>query len=155
LIWSLTIEKLRTEAMVLCKTRALLNTLAMPMFTQDTLVSTMKHPKTSLEFTNSKTSQFPDSKFWRKLSFCTLPTKKTIMMSWELKLINIQDNTNSISRVSSIQIQRDLVESEWKSWTTPLKMTTLVILSVDLRIAETMISEDGLQLKRQDSSTID
>ena len=34
-------------------------------------------------------------------------------------------------------------------------MTTLVILSVDLHIAETMILEDGLLHKRQDSSTID
>jgi len=141
--------------MVLCKTRALLNTLAMPMYTQDTSASTMKHPKMSSESTNSRTSLFPDCKFWRKLSFCTLPTKKTIMTSWRQKLINIQDNTNSTSRVSSIQIKRYLVESEWKNWTMPPKMTTLVILSVDLRIAEMMISEDGLQLKRRDSSTID
>jgi hypothetical protein len=36
-----------------------------------------------------------------------------------------------------------------------LKMTILVILSVDLRIAEMMILEDGLLLRRPDFSIID
>jgi hypothetical protein len=131
------------------------NTSVMPMSIQDISVSTMKLLKTLLEYTNSKILQFLDFKFWRKLSFCTLLTKKTIMTSWRQKLINIQDNINLTLRASLIQTKRFSEELEWKNWMTQLKTITLVILSVDSPIAETMILEDGSPPKRQDCSIID
>ena len=109
----------------------------------------------SLAFTNSKTLPFLDFKFWRKLSFCMRPTKKTIMILWLQKLINTQDSINLTWRASLTQIKRFSVELEWKNWMMQLKTIILVILFVDLRIAETMIWEDGSLLKRQDSFIID
>ena len=131
------------------------STLAMLTFTRDTLVSTTKLLKMSLAFTNSKTLLFLDFKFWRKLSFCMRPTKKTIMTLWLRKLISTQGSINLTWRASLTQTKRFSVELEWKNWMMQLKTIILVILFVDLRIAEMMIWEDGLPHKRLGSFIID